>query len=94
MAVFKQDEKGVRTDAFFCSLPTFSVFSFAFFLNSCKFAASLVSPLVGWAGGLIYKKDVFERLSLWVVNFANSYHHNRQMATGASAWCVSIYIII
>ncbi len=24
------------------------------------------------AGGLMYEKDVFERLSLWVVNFANS----------------------
>ena len=33
------------------------------------------------AGGLIYEKDVFERLSLWVVNFANSNHHNRQMTT-------------
>ena len=33
------------------------------------------------AGGLIYEKDVFGRLSLWVVNFANSNHHNRQMTT-------------
>ena len=28
------------------------------------FAASLVSPFCGRAGGLIYEKDVFERLSL------------------------------
>ena len=28
------------------------------------FATSLVSPLVGKAGGLIYEKDVFGRLSL------------------------------
>jgi len=27
---------------------------------------------VGKAGGLIYEKDVFERLSLWTTNFANS----------------------
>ena len=33
------------------------------------------------AGGLIYEKDVFERLSLCIKNLANSKHHNRQMTT-------------
>ena len=33
------------------------------------------------AGGLIYEKDVFERLSLWIVNLASSYLYNRQMTT-------------
>ena len=33
------------------------------------------------AGGLIYEKDVFERLSLWLTNFANPLNHNRQMTT-------------
>ncbi len=37
--------------------------------------------LRGKAGGLIYEKDVFERLSLWVVNLASSYLYNRQMTT-------------
>ena len=35
------------------------------------FATSLVSPW-GKAGGLIYDKDVFERLSLCIKNLANS----------------------
>ena len=30
------------------------------------------------------KKDVFERLSLWLVNLANSNHHSRQMTAEAS----------
>jgi len=44
-------------------------------------------------GGLIYEKDVFERLSLWNTNLASSKTHSRQMATGTSTWCVSIYIL-
>ena len=36
---------------------------------------------VGEAGGLIYEKDVFGRLSLWVVNLASSYLYSRQMTT-------------
>ena len=35
----------------------------------------------GKAGGLIYEKDVFGRLSLWFVNLASSNLYNRQMTT-------------
>ena len=52
--------------------------------NFQSFSLSLQHRLLAhsWAaGGLIYEKDVFERLSLWVVNFANSNHHSRQMTT-------------
>ena len=56
------------------------------------FAASLVlalasglwssEPKSGFVGDLIYEKDVFERLSLWTTNFANSsISHYRQMTT-------------
>jgi len=44
-------------------------------------------------GGLIYEKDVFERLSLCITNFANPYTHNRQMTTEASALCVYVYTL-
>jgi len=55
---------------------------FGFFLLPLQHRLQL--PTSGFAGGLIYEKDVFERLSLWFVNFANSNHHNRQMTTEAS----------
>ena len=47
------------------------------------------------AGGLIYEKDVFERLSLWVVNLASSNHHSRQMTTRRlrSAYLYTFYYI-
>ena len=47
------------------------------------------------AGGLIYEKDVFERLSLWFVNFANSNLYNRQMTTRRlrSAFLYTINIV-
>ena len=41
----------------------------------------------------MYEKDVFERLSLRLVNLANSNHRSRQMTTETSAWCASIFII-
>ena len=47
------------------------------------------------AGGLIYEKDVFGRLSLCITNFANSQSHSRQMTTrrlrGAYLYTFNIY---
>ena len=43
--------------------------------NACRLQS------VGNAGGLIYEKDVFERLPLCSKNLASSKHHSRQMAT-------------
>ena len=60
------------------------IFSF-FFL--CRFRILSYLCTIAWlvhswaAGGLIYEKDVFERLSLWTMNLANSYHRSRQMTT-------------
>ena len=45
----------------------------------------VIEVLLGQWAILSYKKDVFERLSLWTTNFANSSNsHNRQMTTEAS----------
>ena len=42
----------------------------------------VIEVLLGRWAILSYKKDVFERLSLWTTNFANSSNsHNRQMTT-------------
>jgi hypothetical protein len=47
------------------------------------------------AGGLIYEKDVFERLSLWSKNFATSKTYSWQMTTrrlrGAFLYTLIIY---
>ena len=65
---------------------------FGFFLLPLQHRLQL--PTSGLAGGLIYEKDVFERLSLWFVNLANSNLYNRQMATEASrrAYLYTIFI--
>jgi len=43
--------------------------------NACRLQSA------GNTGGLIYEKDVFERLSLCSANLTSSKHHSRQMAT-------------
>ena len=57
-------------------------------------AALAERPKRGIASGLIYEKDVFERLSLCIKNLANSEHHNRQMTTETSAFGTYLYIFI
>ena len=42
---------------------------------------------------LSYEEDVFQRLSLCILNFANSKPQQTD-DNGASVWCVSIYFII
>ena len=63
-----------------------------------RFSSRVVSVQLipaGWRAVLFYEKDVFGRLSLWVVNFANSNHHSRQMATRRlrGAYLYTLYII-
>ncbi len=70
---------------FVCKVTTNSCFYKIFLPFSLlfhKFFVSLPHRLLAhpWAaGGHIYEKDVFERLSLWTMNLANSYHRNRQI---------------
>ena len=47
----------------------------------------------GFRVTLFYKKDVFERLSLWFVNLASSNLYSRQMATEASRGAFLYFII-
>ncbi len=51
--------------------------------------------LRGKAGGLIYKKDVFERLSVCNTNFTKVKSHNRQITTrrlrGAILYTLILY---
>ena len=46
------------------------------------------------AGGLIYEKDVFERLSLWNTNLASSEIPQQADDNETSTWYVSIYLIL
>ena len=50
----------------------FSQYLFGY-LRKTFYLCSIAQLVQQWAvGGLIYEKDVFERLSLWSTNFANS----------------------
>ena len=59
----------------------FSLFSCSYRWKNLPLQHRSVSPLVWATGGHIYEEDVFERLSLWTMNLASSYHRSGQMAT-------------
>ena len=71
------------------------MFFLVYFLKSL-YLCNIAQLVQQWAvGGLIYEKDVFERLSLWFVNLASSNLYNRQMTTrrlrGAFLYTLFIY---
>ena len=78
---------------FLSANPNFPFFSLSFRKIFVILRRRLLA-LRGKAGGHLYEKDVFERLSLWFVNLASSNLYNRQMTTKTSAWSVSIYLTI